>query len=43
MIKPKKNYNGSTKNGIVSETIKNYNGNAIKPESVKWLTVLGSP
>lgn len=31
VIKPKKNYIGTTKNSITSRTIKGYNGNALKP------------
>lgn len=42
VIKPKKNYMGTNKNGITSRTIKGYNGNALKPESYKMLTSLGS-
>lgn len=41
VIKPKKNYTGSFKNGIMSRNLKGYNGNALKPESVKNLTSLG--
>lgn len=41
VIKPKKNYNGSTKNGITSKSIKNYNGNALKPDNCKNLASLG--
>lgn len=40
VVKPKKNYNGSTKNGLTSQTIKNYAGNALKPESYKMLSSL---
>lgn len=29
--RPKKNYTGSTKNGITSRNMKIYNGNALKP------------
>lgn len=42
VIKPKKNYTGTVKNGISSRTIKGYNGNALKPESHKMLASLGS-
>jgi hypothetical protein len=31
VIKPKKNYNGSIKNGLISKSIKNFNGNGLKP------------
>ena len=41
VIKPKKNYTGSFKNGIMSRNLKGYNGNALKPESVRNLTSLG--
>ena len=41
VIKPKKNYTGSFKNGIMSRNLKGYNGNALKPESVRHLTSLG--
>ncbi len=41
VIKPKKNYTGSFKNGIMSRSLKGYNGNALKPESVKNLSSLG--
>ena len=41
VIKPKKNYTGSFKNGILSRNLKGYNGNALKPESVRNLLTLG--
>jgi hypothetical protein len=41
VIKPKKNYTGSFKNGIMSRNLKGYNGNALKPESVRNLASLG--
>lgn len=41
VIKPKKNYTGSFKNGLMSRSLKGYNGNALKPESSKHLTSLG--
>jgi len=41
VIKPKKNYTGSFKNGLMSRNLKGYNGNALKPESMKHLTSLG--
>ena len=31
VIKPKKNYTGSFKNGLMSRSLKGYNGNALKP------------
>ena len=42
VVRPKKNYVGVLKNGIASKGIKNYDGNALKPESVKNLPVLPS-
>jgi hypothetical protein len=42
VIKPKKNYSGSFKNGIMSRSIKGYNGNALKPEGMRNLTTLGA-
>ncbi len=42
VIKPKKNYVGTLKNGLQSENMKNYNGNSLKPESCKMLNSLGS-
>lgn len=41
VIKPKKNYTGITKNNLTSRSLKGFNGNALKPESVKNLTSLG--
>lgn len=41
VIKPKKNYAGSFKNGLMSRSIKGYNGNALKPEGMRHLTSLG--
>lgn len=41
MIKPKKNYLGSLKNGLLSRSIKGFNGNALKPDGIKNLTTLG--
>lgn len=41
VIKPKKNYVGSFKNGIMSRSIKAYAGNALKPEGIRHLTNLG--
>lgn len=41
MTKPKKNYSGSIKNGLLSRSIKGFNGNALKPEAWKPLTSLG--
>jgi hypothetical protein len=31
VIKPKKNYTGGFKNGLLSRNLKGYNGNALKP------------
>lgn len=39
--KPKKNYAGGFKNGLMTRSLKGYNGNALKPESVKNLQSLG--
>ena len=41
VVKPKKNYTGCLKNNFLSRSIKGYNGNALKPESVRALTSLG--
>jgi hypothetical protein len=41
VIKPKKNYTGITKNNLTSRSLKGFNGNALKPESVKNLPSLG--
>jgi hypothetical protein len=41
VIKPKKNYSGCFKNGLLSRSLKGYNGNALKPEAVRSLTSLG--
>lgn len=41
VIKPKKNYLGSLKNGLLSRSIKGFNGNALKPDGIKNLTTLG--
>ena len=37
VIKPKRNYIGSFKNGIFSKTLRTYNGYTLKPESQKML------
>ena len=41
VIKPKKNYLGSMKNGLLSRSIKGFNGNSLKPDGIKHLTTLG--
>lgn len=40
VVRPKKNYVGVIKNGIESKGIKNYDGNALKPESIRNLSTL---
>ena len=40
VIRPKKNYSSINKNGLTSKGIKNYDGNALKPESVKTMMTL---
>lgn len=42
VVRPKKNYVGILRNGILSKGIKNYDGNALKPESIKNLPTLPS-
>ena len=41
VIKPKKNYTGAFKNGLMSRNAKGFNGNGLKPESVRHLSSLG--
>mgnify|MGYP000968943608 CR=1 FL=1 len=41
ITRPKRTYAGSIKNGLTSRSIKGYDGNAIKPETVRNLTTLG--
>lgn len=40
VVRPKKSYVGVIKNGIPSKGIKNYDGNALKPEAIKNLNTL---
>lgn len=40
VVRPKKNYVGIVKNGLPSKGIKNYDGNALKPESIRNLPTL---
>ena len=40
VMKPKKNYIGSLKNGLVSRSTKDFTENSIKPESCKLLVAL---
>jgi hypothetical protein len=39
-VRPKKTYTGVNKNGILSKGIKNYDGNALKPETIQNITTL---
>ena len=41
VIKPKKNYTGAFKNGLMSRNTKTFSGNGLKPESARHLTSLG--
>ncbi len=41
VIKPKKNYGASFKNGLMTRSIKGYSGNSLKPEGSKNLVSLG--